>query len=156
MAAEHITVWIPSSKILNSNNAYKHWANRSGPAKFLRELGQAEAVNLRKFKRAKVDVIVSYPDRRKRDCQNLYPTMKSFVDGLVDNEGNGTQALGKGILPDDNDAYLSGPFLHWSGYLSDRRKEGLFRFDIFIDDLPDVMPKSTEEILEFGQRIVAT
>lgn len=141
------TVWVPRQFTLNSNDASGHWVKRSVPARWLRDKGQRDQVTLPKFKRAQIDAIVSYPDRRRRDVQNLYPTMKSYVDGLVDNEGNGTQAKGLGILPDDNDSYLSGPFLHWSGKLSDRPgKDGMFRFDLRILELPDVMPKTPDEI----------
>lgn len=39
------------------------------------------------------------PDRRRRDADNLIPTQKACVDGLVD----------AGVIPDDCD-----PFLDWS------------------------------------------
>lgn len=157
MRVEFYPIWIARDKLLNTNNAYTHWGNRSGPAKYLRELGKSHApLLLPAFGRAKVDAYVSYPDRRKRDVQNLYPTMKSYVDGLVDNEGQGTQSHGKGILPDDNDAYLDGPFLHWTGMRSDRFKEGLFRFDILIREMPDVMPKETKQIPDWDYQNLPT
>lgn len=150
------TIWLAPNEILNANQAYSHWGNRSGPAKLLRARGNVDKRLLPRFERVRIDAVASYVDRRKRDVQNLYPTMKSYVDGLVDNEGNGTQALGKGILPDDNDTYLSGPFLHWSGMLSDRRKEGLARFDLTFTPIPDVMPKSKEGIHEWNPENLPT
>ena len=119
--------------ILNSNDRHGHWAQRSGPTKKLRELGNAHKAGIPQLQRARISVVASYPDRRNRDSQNLYNTMKAYVDGLVDNQdGKG----GRGILPDDNDFYLIGPHIEWSGMLSDRRAEKLFRFDVRIEELP--------------------
>lgn len=129
----HRTLHLPRTMILNSNDRHGHWSQRSGPTAKLRALGNAHKAGLPKLERARIRVIASYPDRRKRDSQNLYNTMKAYVDGLVDNlDGKG----GRGILPDDNDFYLVGPHIEWSGMLSDRKAEKLFRFDVLIEPLP--------------------
>lgn len=149
------TIWLNRSLILNANKAYSHWGNRSGPAKTLRQRGAVASQRFPRMARARVDVVVSYPDRKKRDVFNLYPTMKSYIDGLVDNEGGGTQSKGAGFLPDDNDIYLSGPFMHWSGMLSDRPgKNGMFRFDLLVTEMESRPIKETKDIGQFdvGQR----
>nr|WP_303769103.1 hypothetical protein [Schaalia odontolytica] len=43
---------------------------------------------------------MAYPDRRRRDRHNLAPTIKAMLDGLID----------AGLLPDDADRYLDGPY----------------------------------------------
>lgn len=145
------TIWLGRKLILNANQAYSHWGNRSGPAKTLRQRGAVAARRFPRMDRARVDVVVSYPDRRKRDVFNLYPTMKSYIDGMVDNEGGGTQSTGAGFLPDDNDTFLSGPFMHWSGMLSDRPgKNGMFRFDLLVTEMEPLPLTVTEKIGEFN------
>ncbi|MGN7703499.1 hypothetical protein [Cellulosimicrobium sp. 22601] len=42
-----------------------------------------------------------FPDNRRRDTPNLYPTIKPLIDGLVD----------AGVLVDDHDGVVEGPWL---------------------------------------------
>ena len=49
--------------------------------------------------RVHVTVLVRVPDRRRRDLENLAPTVKAAIDGLVLAE----------IIPDDNWEHLVGP-----------------------------------------------
>lgn len=140
MRTFHRTLHLPHALILNSNDRHGHWGQRSGPTAQLRLLGNSHKRGIPQLERARITVTASYPDRRQRDSQNLYNTMKAYVDGLVDNvKGpDGKKVGGKGILIDDNDFFLIGPHLQWSGMLSDRRKEKLFRFDVLIEELEPV------------------
>jgi hypothetical protein len=105
--------------ILNANKGYKHWSVRSEKVAIIRTYGMAQGRKLPKYRRVRMHVRVSYPDWRVRDVNNLQPTMKAFVDGLVDK--------GKGILPDDSDAFFEGPFMVASGQLSPKAHHFLFR-----------------------------
>ena len=50
--------------------------------------------------RARITVTFRFPDRRRRDANNLYPyVVKPLVDGFVDAR----------LLPDDDDLHLVGP-----------------------------------------------
>lgn len=55
----------------------------------------------------RVDATLAFPTNRRRDVSNYMATVKAAVDGLVD----------YGLIADDADRYLVGPFLH----PSDRR-----------------------------------
>ena len=115
-----------TSWVLNANAMKgKHWGASSSQTSDMRQLGIIKSRELPKFGRAQCDVTVSYPDRVERDAMNLYPTMKAYVDGLV-NCTPGTRD-GRGILPDDSDLYLDGPFIRWSGKLSGMKDHYLFR-----------------------------
>lgn len=48
--------------------------------------------------RGVVDIIVtlSWPDRRRRDAPNMWPTVKALIDGMTD----------AGVLEDDSDAHV--------------------------------------------------
>ena len=48
---------------------------------------------------ARVMVFFRFPTNHRREVNNLMPTSKAIVDGLVD----------AGIFPDDNDKFLVGP-----------------------------------------------
>jgi hypothetical protein len=123
--AESFTLYIHKGYILNANQRL-HWAPEAERKKVLRQLGNLQHRTLPKWtQRVKIDAYVSYPARQPRDVANLHPTMKTVLDGLVDG--------GKGILPDDNDSYVSGPFLHPSGEKSGRKD--WYRFDVTITEL---------------------
>lgn len=144
------TVFIPRELIRNSNARDEHWSDRSGPTASLRQLAQPYVRHIPRMPRARVDVTVSYPDGRSRDVYNLYPTMKAFIDGLVNGlpEYDVVMVNGKpkrkrkapreefGFLPDDNDKYLSGPHMEWSGRPSRYTgRMGRFQFDLLITEL---------------------
>jgi hypothetical protein len=122
--------FIHADNILNANDR-KHWGATSGPKQVLRTLGKARARRIgERYGRVRITAEASYPDRQPRDAMNLYPTLKSYVDGMVDG--------GRGILPDDSDIYVSGPFIDWSGRRSPSRTEFLFR--ITMEEIPPLIP----------------
>lgn len=91
----------PGIKVMNANDR-GHWAPRH---RLTRTWRQTALVLARKAKLPRLEqacIIVEYypPTRRTRDEANLAPTAKAIVDGLVE----------AGLLPDDNTAYLTGPY----------------------------------------------
>lgn len=86
--------------LLNSNDR-GHWRKRRDREQYWKQRGLLEARGIQ-LPRAKIDIYFRFPNNHRRDVGNLYPTVKSWVDGAVK----------AGLLPDDSDAYLEGPFLH--------------------------------------------
>jgi hypothetical protein len=83
-----------------------------------------QSLRLPKFKTARLDVEVYYPVAWKADVNNWQPTMKAYVDGLVN--VHPVTKLGQGILFDDNDRYFSGP--HMTKGPGKSGVKGWFRF----------------------------
>lgn len=110
---------VHKANILNSNDR-GHTKAKMNEVRTLRQLGIIESRKLPMYRRVRCFVEVSYPDRRHRDASNLHATLKPLVDGFVNK--------GAGMLPDDNDRYLSGPFPEWSGRLSPKKDHFHFRF----------------------------
>lgn len=95
-----LSLTVGRQNVLNANQRLHHQA-QAKIVKILRHAGyiNARAQNLPTFTSANFLVHVAYPDRRKRDVLNLYPTAKAIIDGMVD----------AGVLADDNDDFLTGP-----------------------------------------------
>jgi hypothetical protein len=124
------TQWIHKSMVLNQNNL-PHWGTKNRIVKDLKVLGKVAGKQLRKrFNKVQLDVTVSYPVAWSADVGNYYPTMKHYVDGMVDVppvvKGQKRQPA-RGILVDDSDEFFLGPHLHPSGEKSGRKD--FFRFD---------------------------
>lgn len=86
------------------------------PKAFVRQHGSIQSRKLPRFQRAIMTVDVTYAKpKRDHDAGNLYPTMKAYVDGLANPDLFDRHNPDKGILPDDNDNYLIGPLIRWSG-----------------------------------------
>lgn len=117
--AEHVwDLWLHESNHLNANQRL-HWRPEHARKAVLRALGSAHGRSLGKHEKVRIEVVVSYPRKIRRDVNNLQPTMKYYIDGLV----NG----GRGILPDDSDEYVVGPFMTHSGEKCLRPFHYLFR-----------------------------
>lgn len=94
---------IPPGEVITLNRR-AHWAAVHRQTVQLRMRGAAMLrmqPHRPRLKRAHCTVHVAYPDRRRRDVHNLMGTVKPVLDGLVDAR----------LLPDDDDAHLSGPDL---------------------------------------------
>ena len=65
-------------------------------------LGIAAQVQTLGWTHAQIDAYIHRPINNRSDAGNFYPTVKPIIDGLID----------AGLLPDDNDDHLAGPFLH--------------------------------------------
>jgi hypothetical protein len=124
------TQYIHKSLVLNANRL-PHWGKKHKIVADLRILGKAAGRKLgKRFKKVKLDVAVSYPVLWDADAHNYMPTMKHYVDGLVDKppvvKGQ-KQGPARGILTDDSDAYFSGPYITGTGERSDKKDH--YRFD---------------------------
>lgn len=104
---------VAAHETLNANQRL-HWAQRAKISKAIRWQAYGKAAQalinnpLGVFDRGHVTVWVAYPDRRRRDVHNLYPTIKAAIDGIVD----------AGVLPDDSDKHLIGPDLRVPDHLA--------------------------------------
>lgn len=111
MTVHKLTLEVLASQIITSNNERGHWAKRSGVKRSMRHLAEvkARAAHLpRGIERAHITVWIDYPDKRRRDILNLYPTSKCHIDGLVD----------AGVLIDDSDTHLTGPDFRPTGAIT--------------------------------------
>lgn len=92
---------IPQALILSSNHR-KHRMETARTIKHLRIMGAAAARGHDPIEdQALLTVRIGWPDRRRRDAPNLWPTCKPLIDGIVDS----------GFLIDDDDDHLVGPDL---------------------------------------------
>lgn len=91
--------------MLNANDR-DHWRVTSPIRKNWREKGELLGIKARVkdlgWQHAQIDAYIHRPISSRSDAGNFYPTVKPIIDGLID----------AGLLPDDNDDHLAGPFLH--------------------------------------------
>lgn len=128
-ATEEWDVWIHESNVLNLNHTYRHWSHKAKRIEACKGMGIVKSMSLGRYNKARLDVIVSYPKLYNADVNNYTPTMKAYMDGLVNipptRKGIPKQPA-KGILADDSDEFFRGPFLKPSGERSGR--PGWFKF----------------------------
>ncbi len=93
------TITLPPGLPVLSLNDRKHWARRNEAAQQLKLAAWASARSAKApaLQRAEVTVTYQPPDRRRRDPDNLAPTGKALIDGLVL----------AGVLPDDCSAHVT-------------------------------------------------
>jgi hypothetical protein len=97
---------LPPAKLWLNSNDRIHPMDRSARAKPLRQIGAwaARGINgqtpLPHLQRAHIYCYMHFPDKRRRDPGNWYPTAKALVDGMVTDYG---------LLPDDDMHHLIGP-----------------------------------------------
>jgi len=92
------TFLLPRRMVLSSNDR-KHFQVAAAVIHDLRALARLTAVTERvKPMRTPVRITITFgwPDRRRRDAPNLWPTVKPLIDGITD----------EGVLPDDNDTHV--------------------------------------------------
>lgn len=136
-AASRAPVWearivLAVGDVLTENQRLHHYA-RNARVQSIRTVAHQTAVVTRapRLERARLDVEVAFPDRRRRDTHNLMPTAKAVVDGLVDAR----------LLPDDDRRHLTGPLLEAADDPSPRAwGRRTFTFRIAVTDLE---PSST-------------
>lgn len=93
-----LTLTIPQRLILSSNDR-RHYRAAAELVAALRALAATAArAELTPMHAATLDIAVGYPDRRRRDTPNMWPTLKPILDGIVTDAG---------ILPDDDDEHLT-------------------------------------------------
>jgi len=98
MTPDTVTFAWPISKLLNINQ--ERTMHHQVRAKLVRPI-RAEAARAladHRFVRGRADILVEFrwPDGRRRDSANWYPTAKACVDGAVD----------VGVLDDDDDKHV--------------------------------------------------
>lgn len=126
-------VWIHESNVLNLNHKYRHWSEKAKRVEACKGMGIVKSMSLDRYKSARLDAVVYYPKAYQADVNNYTPTMKAYLDGLVNIpptvKGQPKQPA-RGILVDDNDAYFRGPYLHPAPDSEKSGKPGWFRFHI--------------------------
>lgn len=95
------TVTIPAPAPWLNANGRQDLRRQTPDRRAWRDAGKVHAwrVRLPKLQRIHLLTTLHFPDRRRRDPHNYYPTLKALVDGLVD----------YGLVPDDSHQYLIGP-----------------------------------------------
>lgn len=91
---------IPSRFVLNANRAI-HYRAKAPIVKTLRLLGKRAAEGRTFPNPCLLIAHIGFPDKRRRDLHNYYPTLKALIDGVVD----------AGALIDDDHTHLIGPDL---------------------------------------------
>lgn len=123
--------WLNVEKaVIMTANDRDHYRVRAGKTRHLRQRGYLigrqfyNRDGFRGLPKIRVDVQVTRPARGGcRDVANYHPTVKALVDGITD----------AGVIPDDSNAYLDGPFLVDAG--RDKSLPGVVKFEIIITDL---------------------
>lgn len=82
-----------------SMNDRLHPQARAKRTKLWRTMAAKAAANVAQVERARVLIYYRFPNNIRREVNNLMPTSKAIVDGLVD----------AGVFPDDNDKHVIGP-----------------------------------------------
>jgi crossover junction endodeoxyribonuclease RusA len=97
------TVAIPAPAPWLSANQRRDLRRQTPDRRAWRDAGMVHAKRARlpRLQYAHLVAVLRFPDNRRRDAHNYYPTLKALVDGLVD----------YGLLPDDSDNHLVGPDL---------------------------------------------
>lgn len=125
--------WIHESNVLNLNHKYRHWSDKQAKVNACKNQGIVKSRTLGKYTSARMDAVVYYPKAYQADVNNYTPTMKAYLDGLVNIpptvKGHPKQPA-RGILADDNDAYFRGPYLHPAPDGEKSGRPGWFRFAI--------------------------
>lgn len=91
---------VPGRPVSLNAERGQHWAARSKEVKQRREdaFWLAKEAKIPRLERVLIVGTPVYPDRRRRDPGNAYPTVKAIVDGLRD----------AGVIEDDSDRYVAG------------------------------------------------
>jgi crossover junction endodeoxyribonuclease RusA len=87
-------------KLLTANEVRKagHWTRYAPAIATIRHTAclLARKKQIPKLQQVKIKAIYHPPDNRRRDTSNIFPSVKSAVDGIVD----------AGVLIDDNDKFV--------------------------------------------------
>lgn len=77
-------------------NQRLHWAHKAKITAEIRDLAAWQAKRVPPMTRCRVDLIWKVRDSRRRDVDNVVPTLKAICDGIVD----------AGVVPDDTPQYM--------------------------------------------------
>lgn len=94
------TVELPAGIAILSANDRDHWATRNRTYQSLKAATWAMTMDARvpRLERITLTLVYDPPDKRRRDPDNLYPTLKACLDGIV---------ATKRVIPDDSARYVS-------------------------------------------------
>lgn len=94
----------PPAPFINANQRL-HWRKKMELTRAWRELARAQAAFLVQtgvsHERVHVFAHFRFPDNKRRDVGNWFPTVKAALDG----------AVSAGLIEDDSDAFVVGPDL---------------------------------------------
>lgn len=128
-------LYLHKDSVMNANDKYRHWSDKARKVEMLKLVGSLDARKLGRYRHVTMDVDVSYPVNRNRDVSNLHPTMKHYVDGLVNKPKTvrgQKQGPARGFLADDDDSQFRGPFLHPTGVRSPVKDQYLFHVKLSV------------------------
>jgi Holliday junction resolvase RusA-like endonuclease len=86
----------PAGTPLLNANGREHWSKRANLVSTIRMTARNLSSHIPRLEKVKIRAIYYAPNNRRRDMSNLFPSVKSAVDGLVDS----------GVLKDDSDRYV--------------------------------------------------
>lgn len=92
-----VTIALPPGLPMLSLNGRDHWAKRADATRDIKAATWALAHGTAPFPRAEVTVTYQPPDKRRRDPDNLAPSGKAAIDGIV----------AAGVLPDDDGEHVT-------------------------------------------------
>lgn len=97
--APMITIGLAISRdVLMTSNQRTHWSTKARRTHVVRDMAHVMAKHQRVqlMPAATLEVVVKWGDRKRRDAENIHPTVKAAIDGVVS----------AGLLTDDSSRYL--------------------------------------------------
>jgi crossover junction endodeoxyribonuclease RusA len=91
------TIRLPYATPPLSLNSRMHWATKARLTREIRRHVWGSALGLPKCERIAVELHYVPRDRRRRDEDNLFLTLKAAIDGIKD----------AGVVPDDSSEYVT-------------------------------------------------
>jgi crossover junction endodeoxyribonuclease RusA len=82
-------------ELMNANDR-PHWSKRAKTSALIRAAARELSKGIPSLGKVKIRAVYYAPDNRRRDVSNLFPSVKSAIDGVVD----------AGVLKDDNDKFV--------------------------------------------------
>lgn len=109
---------------LISANDRLHWVKKAELTKALRQRGFIEArrSGVHLGRPVRLRVFVGWPDARERDAENVFPTIKPLVDGIVTDGG---------LLTDDSDRCIRERV-----WRSDVTRAGCVELELTFEEIP--------------------
>lgn len=77
-------------------NQRLHWRKKADLTRKVRAVSAAETAHIPPLGKCRVQLVWLVTDKRRRDVDNVVPTLKAMCDGLVD----------AGIVPDDTPEFM--------------------------------------------------
>ena len=99
MPSRHIVEFGFTKPLLTSNMRFRHWSQQADITRRIRYEAavRVRALRLAPQRHVRVELHYQPRDRRRRDADNLAPTLKAMCDGVVD----------AGLVPDDTPNFMT-------------------------------------------------